>query len=351
MPGIGRHGLLAVALPLIALAAVTRAQTTAEPDTVGSLPGIEINTSVDLAEVYIGDLITYTVTIEYDSTYQLIPPPLGANLGAFDVKDYEPDVETRLQGGRLQSRTTFVLSTFTTGDYTIPPLPVMFMLPDSSRQVLLAEAVPIKVLSLLENAGDSVDIKSLKAQYEFPRDYTPYYLWGGLGLFVVALALAGWLWRRRRKQAAEQVDLRPPWEIAFERLAYLKENYLSDDSTVADQRLKEYYVELTEISRIYLGRMFEANVPEMTTEQFLEVFSEKELPEDLFDRLADFYRHADQVKFARYRPADGRPITDFSFAHDCVEILRAHFEERRQVETQLSAPDDQGQPMVEERPA
>ena len=53
---------------------------------------IEIKTSVDLAEAYIGDLITYTMTITYDSTIELVPPPLGANLGAFDVKDYQADV-------------------------------------------------------------------------------------------------------------------------------------------------------------------------------------------------------------------------------------------------------------------
>ena len=149
------RNILALLIPIL-VAVAARAQKPV--DTVASLSGIEVNTSVDRAESYIGDLITYTLTIRYDSAYHLVPPPLGANLGSFDVKDYKPDVETKLEGGRLQSQTTFVLSTYTTGDYVIPPLPILFVLPDSTRKLLMSEAAPIKILSLLDQAGtDSLD--------------------------------------------------------------------------------------------------------------------------------------------------------------------------------------------------
>src|SRR3990170_2146812 len=119
--------------------------------------------------MYIGDLVNYTITVTYDSTIELLPPPLGANLGAFDVKDYQTDISTKLPDGRLKSESHFVLSTFTTGDYIIPPVPMAFELPDGSRKILLSESVPIKVNSLLLNADDSADIHPLKAPYEFQR--------------------------------------------------------------------------------------------------------------------------------------------------------------------------------------
>jgi hypothetical protein len=302
-------------------------------DTVGSLPGIEINTTVDRAESYIGDLITYTLTIVYDSTYNLIPPPLGANLGAFDVKDYQPDIETKLDGGRLQSQTIFVLSTYTTGDYTIPPLPVIFLLPDSTRKIMMAEPVPIRILSLLDLAGtDSLDIKPLKAPYEFPPDYTMYYVYGGIGLFVLAVAalvLGWWLWKKQRAKA--KLDLRPPWEIAFEKLAFLKVQFL--DSPFADQtRAKEFYVELTETMRAYLGRIYRTDVLEMTTEEFLETFREQELPGETYAELGGFFQHADQVKFAKLMPERERVEDDFMIAHDVVERVRADYERRQQAD-------------------
>jgi len=310
-----------IALAMIIALLTGRAMAQQPVDTVGSLTGIEIKTSVDRAEIYIGDLITYTVTITYDSTYELVPPPLGANLGAFDVKDYQTDVITRLPDGRVQSENIFKLSTFTTGDYVIPPLPALFNLPDSSRKVVLSEAVPIKVLSMLENAGDSLDIKPPKAQYEFERDLTPYYLWGGLGLLLlIAVVTLIWVKLRRKETKAEPVDLRPPWEIAFEKLAMLKQKDLLDQA-----QYKLYYIELTEIVRTFHERMYNINVLDMTTEEFLEAFKEQYLPEGFYERTDRFLKRADLVKFAKFVPEKDAAEADFDEAHDMIEIVRADF--------------------------
>jgi len=337
-----------VAPLLIGSAAAALAQ--GPVDTVGSLQGIEINTSVDRAESYIGDLITYTLTIVYDSTYNLIPPPLGANLGAFEVKDFQPDIESTLDDGRLESRTIFVLSTYTTGDYTIPPLPVVFILPDSTRKVMLAEPIPIRILSLLDLAGtDTLDIKPLKAPYEFPPDYTMYYVYGGIGLLVLAIAAIAfgwWLWKRQRAKA--QLDLRSPWEIAFEKLAFLKVQFL--DGELADQsRAKEFYVQLTEIVRAYLGRIYMTDVLEMTTEEFLDTFHEIELPEETYLQLGDFFHHADQVKFAKLMPERVRIEDDFMSAHDVVERVRADHERRQEADVLTVAGKTSEPPVIEEQ--
>ncbi len=300
-------------------------------DTVGSLPGIQIETAVDAAEAYIGDPVTYTLTITHDSSYKLTPPPLGANLGAFDVKDYRPDNQVRLDDGRVQSKTTFVLSTFTTGEYTIPPLPVIFTLPDNTRKLLLAEPVPITILSLLENAGDSLDIKQLKEPYAFPHDRSPYYFWGGLGLLFLLIVVGIWLLLRKRKQAAQMVDMRPPWEKAFETLAFLKQKNL-----IAKGEFKQYYFELTETVRAYLGRMYETYVLEMTTEQFLDEFADVDLPGRAYEDLKEFFTHADQVKFARFVPSEQRAESDFELVHQVIESVRADFE-RRQAESRVVA--------------
>lgn len=304
------------------LALPASAQTSA--DTVASLPGIEIETSVDRAEIYIGDLINYKVSIKYDSTYELIPPPLGSNLGAFDVKDYQSDVLTRLPDGRFQSDNNFVLSTFTTGDYVIPPIPVIFNLPDGSRKALLSDVVPIKVLSMLGNAEDSTDIKPLKAQHEFERDMLPYYLYGGgLLLLVIIIALLLWMKFKKKREEQEPLDLRPAWEVAFEKLAFLKQRNLPQEG-----RFKEYYTELTDILRTYVERMHRVNALDMTTEEFLAAFGGLDLPPELLDITRELLTHADLVKFAKLMPAEERAESDFDDTHGVIEGIRADFDRR-----------------------
>ena len=300
-------------------------------DTVTSLPGIQITTSVDKADIYIGDLINYRVTINYDSTYELIPPPLGVNLGAFDVRDYTPDKTTDLKDGRKQTESSVILSTFTTGDYLIPPVPVGFILPDGSKRYLLSEAVPIKVNSMLLDTDDSVDIAGLKEPYEFKRDYTNYYILGSLALIVILAGLFLW-WRYRKRKGIEGfVDLRPPWEKAFERLANLQQK-----SLLSDGEFKTYYVELTEIIREYLGRMYIINVLDMTTEEFLQHFIQRETTDGLPARVKEFLNHADLVKFARFVPAPERGTEDFEFVHQVVGEVHEEFE-RREQEAQAAA--------------
>ncbi|UCC43217.1 MAG: hypothetical protein JSU65_08700, partial [Candidatus Zixiibacteriota bacterium] len=287
---------------------------------------------VDFAEVYIGDLITYTIAITYDSSYQLVPPPLGAHLGAFDVKDYEPDIEEILPDGRRKTQTVFKLTTFTTGDYTIPAMPLIFTLPDSTRHLVLAEPVPIKILSLLSDTGDSLDIRPLKAQHEFEGMINPYYLWGGMALAIIVTLIIIWFVRRRRKKTGELIDLRDPWEIAFEKLAVLKQRNLPDSESY-----KLYYFELTEIAREYLGKMYEVDVLEMTTGEFLESFEEITMPDGHYDKTIRFLMHADLVKFARHVPERQRLDADFDLVHGLVESVRSEFERRRAVDGSQAA--------------
>ncbi|MCH9024008.1 MAG: hypothetical protein IH931_01620 [candidate division Zixibacteria bacterium] len=323
---------------LIILAAAmtsTCLRAEAEIDTVASITGIEIVTAVDRAEMYVGDLINYTITIEHDSAIELLPPPLGANLGAFDVKDYETDITTKLRGGRIKSENRFVLSTFTTGNYLIPPVPMVFEFPDGTRKVILSESVLIKVQSLLLNTDDSLDIKPLKSQYEFERDYTRYFIWGALAFLI--LALAGYLlWRKLRgKGEAEFIDLRPAWEIAFEKLAILEQKKLIDE-----EKFKEFYLELTDILRAYLGRMYARNIVDMTTEEFFSIYARIGLPTDAEQELKEFFDHADLVKFAKYIPRAERPKTDFAYTHDFIELIRREFQKESEQELN-NTPDNQ----------
>jgi hypothetical protein len=311
----------------LCLLTVCSRQAAGQSDTVKTLPGIEITTSVDNATVYVGDLITYSISITRDTSYDLVPPPLGANLGAFDVKDYQPDIETKLDGGRIKSETIFKLSTFTTGDYVIPPVPVMFVLKDGSHKVLLAEAVPITVQSLLQNTDDSADIRPLKAQYEFKRRYVQFIIWGGIILVLLAANLGIWWWLRQRKNLASAADRRTPWEIAFENLARLEQKNL-----IREAKFKQFYFELTDIARAYLGRMFSADVLEMTTEQFLDHFRNIELPAGAFDKGVDMLKHADLVKFAKLVPQEERCRADFGVVHTLVDEIRIHIEKKRAAE-------------------
>jgi hypothetical protein len=116
------------------------------------------------------------------------------------------------------------------------------------------------------------------------------------------------------------VDRRPPWEIAFERLAHLKQ-----EPYMTEGKFKEYYIELTDISRSYASRMYHIDFIDMTTDETLQQLIELELPSGLYDNLQRFLRHADLVKFAKYVPEKVRCESDFQYVHDMIEIIRQDY--------------------------
>ncbi len=305
-------------LVVLFIAGAVFAQDKAAPDAVKSAAGISVETSVDRSEIYIGDLITYKLIIVHDSDIVLTPPPIGANLGAFDVKDYKSDDVTHLDNGQLQNESRFVLTTFTTGDYIIPPIPIEFMRPDSTVEYLLSEPIAIKVKSLIAAGADTADIREVKSPLAFKSGWPwwGYAIAGGLLVLLVA-GFVYWKFFRKKKEPGEFVDRRDPWEIAYEKLAHLKEkNYPAEGS------FKMYYVVLTEIVRDYLGRIYKIPVLDMTTMEFLDIISEEDIDEDIMDTLKKFLNHADLVKFAKLIPSDEQMQQDFDIAHELVDRIR-----------------------------
>ena len=74
---------------------------------------IAISSSVDKARIRIGDLITYTVTVTHDKDIQVEMPGLGANLGGFEIRDYQV-YDPKKEEGQIVSQVDYIISTFFT---------------------------------------------------------------------------------------------------------------------------------------------------------------------------------------------------------------------------------------------
>jgi len=69
-------------------------------------------------------------------------------------------------------------------------------------------------------------------------------------------------------------------------------------------KVKQYYIELTEILRAYIGGRFEINALEMTTDEIAPLIKKKkEVTKGLFRNAVDLLTIADYVKFAKAQPS------------------------------------------------
>lgn len=279
---------------------------------------VTVESMVDSNKILIGDVITYSVIIRHDANIKLDMPELAENLGQFELRDYESKEPVK-KGGEIVERTDYEISTFESGEFEIPPLTIGYTLPnDSVRHTIKTEPILITVESL--NPDDSGDIRDIKFPKTPPFNYARLFRNIGIGVLGV-LFILGIVWivmRRRRGEPilpSRKEPPRPAHDIALERLTMLKQSGLLENG-----HYKEYYTELSETLREYVGNRYFIHALEMTTLELIDHMKQESMNSDYIKRLHELLSVCDLVKFANFIPQEQeheRLLQEgFAFVHD-----------------------------------
>jgi len=279
---------------------------------------ISVESTIDKQTITIGDRITYTVKIASDTSLVVDSLTVGTNLGSFEVKDYKAR-QSLVKNGTRTSTESFQITTFTTGDYKIPPVTIRYRTRSGEVKSIATDPLPIKVNSLL-SGEQGEDIKPLKPQKMFPREFPTLWVIAGSALIAGAILFV-WLYRRARRPidlSTAVADTRLPWEIALEELAKLRESDL-----LARGEYKLFYLELSDIFRRYLGRRYGIYALERTTIEIIMEFRQLALAKEEEKVIHDFLEGCDLVKFAKFIPTAEDIERDYLTAKEFVIQTRS----------------------------
>lgn len=299
------------------------------PEEVARAP-VEVRAAVDRAVATTGDLITFSVTVDYESTLEVRIPEPGSEIAGFRIVDIgrEEPLDNR---GRIVESRLYQLRADLVGSYVLPPVTVSYRprpaseLPSAGPQDEVAKPwseastseIFVEVESVLPTEGQAEDIRGLKPLRDVRRQ--PPWLWIGLGaLAAVALALAVAWWVRRWRSRVSQEPPRPAHEIAFEALAALRRTDFEDPEAV-----RRFYFEISETIRFYVENRYTLNATDLTTEEILDWLGLGEGPETGHgDQLEHFLLETDQVKFAHRDPSQQDIENTYERALSFVEATR-----------------------------
>lgn len=279
---------------------------------------ITVESTVDKQSITIGDRIKYTVKVTADPALIVDSLSVGTNLGMFEVKDYTPRT-TATKDGMKVSTESFEITTFTTGDYQIPPITIKYSTATGDLKSVTTDAIPIKVNSLL-TGEEGEDIRPMRGPKDF-ESTIPIWMIAAAVAIVVGLITFWYLYRRASKPldlGKEPVDDRLPWEIALEEL-----NALKSSDLVAKGEYKLYYLRLSEIFRRYLERRYGIAALERTTDEIIAEFQGLALDKDEETIIRKFLEECDLVKFAKYDPTPEDINRHFDVARDFVMQTRS----------------------------
>ncbi|MBN1852681.1 MAG: hypothetical protein JW829_08150 [Pirellulales bacterium] len=300
--------LLLVALSMGGCQGVSNLETSdskASDDSVArtqaELGPVRVSVEVEPAKAKLSDEPVLTLTMDYERGVTIHKPPFGEAFGDFIIRDFREPL-ARSVGNREILEQVYTLEPTRTGKIHIDPISVSFSdtRPDGDHQehTIETEGLVVEVDSVVPTDMPSLaDLRPLKEPVPVPQLGRNYLVWFVLaGGFVLAASLLFWYIRKKLRKREDEIPLTP------EELAYLELNRIIR-ANLAEEDVKQFYVELTGVVRRYIERTKGIRAPEQTTEEFLrEISGQATFQPDENRRLRAFLESADLVKFAAFEP-------------------------------------------------
>ena len=282
---------------------------------------VSVNARVDTNYITIGDQFNLTLELNKPTNANVFFPNLQDTIiKEIEIVDAQEIDTIKSTAENIILQKTYTLTSFDSGAYVIQPFAFVI---DSTDTVFTPKTIFIQVSTVPIDTTKQA-IADIKQPFEAPmtfrefiQEYWPYI---AIALFVILAGILLFIYRDKlkpkKKEAPKLVKPKEPgYVIALQELEQLKEKKLWQNNKV-----KEYYIELTDILRTYLFNQFDIYSLEMTTAETLdEVAKQKFITEELKSKLRQVLSLADFVKFAKAQPLPDEHDLSYKNAYSFVE--------------------------------
>ena len=269
----------------------------------------------------IGDQTALHLSVTQEANERVEMPVFGETLQeGIEIVDRSAIDTTTLPDGRLQLSQELTLTSFKDSLFPVAPIAVV-----SGTDTFFTDPMALNVIQPFE-VDSSLAITDIK-----DIEKAPIYWWGIIRWILLALAIIGLFvgayygvqWYRKHFLKEEEVIepelLRPADEVALEKLDEIKAQKIWKDGKV-----KEYQTELTDVVREYIGRRFDVQSTEKTSDETLRAMKPL-IDKELFAKLSKMLQLADLVKFAKWTttPDENEQAlsTAYEFVNETKEVI------------------------------
>lgn len=252
-----------------------------------------VKMEVDTTHIRIGEQIEYKLSV--DNTETVIFPKLEMD----SLKKVEVVEDIPVDTTKTKFIKKYLLTSFDSGSYLIPQQQVLINAKKFKTDSLLIAVSTVKVDTLKQKL---FPIKATKNQPIIFDDYA-LYVWIGLAILALIIAIVLYFVLRKKKEEIPIEERIHPYQLAMQRLGELDAKEL-----LKQDKIKLYYIELTDIIRTYIERELKIPALESTTDELIEMIldfksmDKLDLPKETIRNLQKLLQEADLVKFAKFKP-------------------------------------------------
>ena len=248
---------------------------------------MQIISELDTSIASVGDQVVWSIRLNnIEKNLSLEFPKLEVKSDSVSLISQSNILDNNLIIGQ-----SFKLSFWETGNF-LTPFYYVKVVNDTNKDEFNFESErrSIRVLSVLEENSTN-DVRPLKGPVPVDSIF-PMVLFVKIILMLFFISLMIFIWTKREsstKIMSNVMNQISPQEIAKNRLLHLDTNGFS----------KDFYYELSHITRQFVEKLFYIKVLEMTTEEISENENIFNMNDDIFHEWVNLLQKADLIKFAK----------------------------------------------------
>ncbi|QDS96903.1 hypothetical protein [Adhaeretor mobilis] len=298
-------------------AASTEASKTAAHSEFHTTQGpVQLTTRVDRNSAQVAEAIQLTLIAEVPDGVRVSFPARTEQLGSFDIRKVEDQLDIPVAQGRKSTRTYF-LESLSPGEQEVPAVGVSYLdtrEASNTRKLAMSDPVRISIGSLLEGQTDPTQFRDIKGIVEIsPPAQEHHYV---LLSIVAASVLAG-------AGFAATYYLRRDRDLSASHWALAELDRLSLQHSAAELSPTEFYTQVTDIVRNFIERRFDVAAPRLTSAEFFQLVEQNHQLSPYLRPLRSFLETADMVKFAGLVPQGNDCDAAIAKARNFVEASSA----------------------------
>ena len=260
---------------------------------------VVVNAEIDSVQRLIGEQARIKLKVSCDADKRLQMPLFSQTLtDGIEIVEILKDTQQLNNGKRLSLTYEYVVTSFDTALYVIPPFEVLVdSIPYYSEELAMDVSTYIIEQDSEEQIFGPKDIWKVELTWEDVSSSVLFFV-----LLLVSGALLAWVAVRyaNNKPIIRIVKIAPKLPahvIALKEIERIK----NDGSWRVSDSSKEYYTMLTDAIRVYISDRFGINATEMTTAEIVDNMLKIKGKEELHE-LKELLSVADLVKFAKLNP-------------------------------------------------
>ena len=258
---------------------------------------LSIVSELDTTQGFIGDIFQWTIKVEGQNDQAIRFPQLEVTNDTISIRN-----QTLIHENGKLIGIEFEIVAWDTGDFITPDYALEILKIDGTRDYYIsANPIHYSVGSVL-NLSENAEYRPLKGPVSVKGIFPLKTVLLSIALFAMLGSMI-WTWKQRQDIQFQKLDYtinESPEDRAKRRLRDLDMNGLS----------KDYYADLSHISREFIETKYYIRTMEMTTEEINQFRFLIPLKDEIFSEWAQFLSDADMVKYAREIPSPEKMSTD-----------------------------------------